>query len=91
VIRSRRADAGFLALSIVDAFLEFLEARPKRSSELWQSVRAEQDQHDDEDHEQFLRSKSKHHGHSFANAINVILLVLPVLMNDPERAGGNSS
>jgi len=90
VIRSRRADAGLLALSIVDAFLEFLEARPERSSELWQSVRAEQGQHDDEDHEQFLRSKSKHHGHSFANAINVMLLILPVRMNDPERAGGNS-
>jgi len=41
--------------------LELLETRPQRSSELLESVRAEQDQHDDQDHEQFLRPKSKHH------------------------------
>jgi hypothetical protein len=58
---TRRADAGLVRLGIVDAFLELLETRPKRSSELRESVRAEQDQHNDQDHEQFLRPKPKHY------------------------------
>src|SRR3989475_12791314 len=59
-IGTRRADAGLLHLGIIDAFLELLETRPKRSSELRESVRAAQDQHDNQDHEQLLRPKAKH-------------------------------
>src|SRR5438128_4224589 len=46
-ISTRRVDAGLFRLALVDAFLELLETRPKRPSKLWESVRAEQDQHDD--------------------------------------------
>src|SRR5262245_36902731 len=60
-LRTRWAGAGLLRVALVDALLELLETRPKRSSELGESVRAEQDQHDDQDHEQLLRPKSKHH------------------------------
>src|SRR2546426_12716276 len=44
-ISTRRADADLLRRGLVDALLELLETRPKRSSELRESVRAEQDQH----------------------------------------------
>src|SRR5215831_805883 len=68
-LRARRADAGLLRVALVDALLELFEAGPKRSSELGESVRAEQDQHDDQDHEQLLRPKSKHHCNSFAKVL----------------------
>src|SRR5438552_16930251 len=46
-ISTRRVDARLFRLALVDAFLELLETRPKRPSKLRESVRAEQDQHDD--------------------------------------------
>src|SRR5439155_18036445 len=79
-ISTRRAAAGLLRLALVDAFLELLEARPQRSSELREAVRAEQDQHDHQDHEQFLSSKSKHYCHSSAgDAVQVVLFPGPTL------------
>src|SRR5262249_31175709 len=42
-LRRRRADAGPLCLGLVDALLELLETRSKRSGELGEPVRAEED------------------------------------------------
>src|SRR5437899_12499781 len=60
-ISTRRAAAGLLRLALVDAFLELLEARPQRSIELLEAVRAEQDQNEQQDHEQILMSKPNHY------------------------------
>src|SRR5262249_37462315 len=49
-----------LGLSRVEALLELLEARPERTRELREPVCAEQDHHDDQNDEQFLRSEPKH-------------------------------
>src|SRR5262245_66466881 len=62
------ADAGLLRLALVDALLELFETRSERPSESGESVRAEQDQHEDQDHEQLLRPKPRHQRTSVAKA-----------------------
>src|SRR5438552_9550879 len=51
---------GVVALHLADALLELLDARAQRAGEIGQPVRAEEDQHDDQDDQQFLRAKAKH-------------------------------